>query len=48
MRLVADMLSLLEHVIDNEGIHADPEKIQGIQDWHTPNGRMNYKPSLVF
>jgi len=29
----------LGHVIDDEGIHADPEKIRGIQDWHTPKSK---------
>ena len=32
-------LLLLRHVIDDQGIHADPEKIQGIQDWHTPKSK---------
>ena len=34
-KFFADRLPLLGHVIDDQGIHADPEKIQGIQDWHT-------------
>ena len=32
----ADRLPLLRHVIADQGIHADSEKIQEIQDWHTP------------
>ena len=32
-------LPLLGHVIDDQGIHADPEKIRGIQDWHTPKSK---------
>jgi len=35
----ADRLPLLGHVIDDQGIHADPEKIRGIQDWHTPKSK---------
>ena len=35
----ADKLPLLGHVIDDQGIHADPEKIRGIQDWHTPKSK---------
>ena len=35
-KFFADRLPLLGHVIDDQGIHADPEKIRGIQDWHTP------------
>jgi len=37
--LFADRLCLLGHVIDNQGIHADPEKIRGIQDWQTPKSK---------
>ena len=35
-KFFADQLPLLGHVIDDQGIHADPEKIRRIQDWHTP------------
>ena len=35
----ADRLHLLGHVIDDQGIHVDPEKIRGIQDWHTPKSK---------
>ena len=35
-KFFADRLPLLGHVVDDQGIHADPEKIRGIQDWHTP------------
>jgi len=35
----ADWLPLLAHVIYDQGIHADPEKIRGIQDWHSPNSK---------
>jgi len=35
----ADRLPLLGHVINNQGINADPEKIWGIQDWHTPKSK---------
>ena len=35
----ADKLPLLGHVIDDQGIHADPQKIGGIQDWHTPKSK---------
>ena len=34
-----DRLPLLGHIIDNRGIHAHPEKIRGIQDWHTPKSK---------
>ena len=34
-KFFADRLPLLGHVIDNQGIHADSQKIRGIQDWHT-------------
>ena len=27
---------ILGHYIDNQGIHADPKKIQKIQEWATP------------
>jgi len=35
----ANWLPLSGHVIDDQGIHADPEKIRGIQDWHTPKSK---------
>ena len=35
-KFFADRLPLLGHVIDDQGIHADPEKIREIQNWHTP------------
>jgi len=35
----AEKLTLLGHVIDDQGIHADPEKIRGIQDWFTPKSK---------
>jgi len=35
----ADRLLLLGHVIDDDGIHAHPEKIQGMHDWHTPKSK---------
>ena len=38
-KFFADRLPLLGHVIDNQGIHADPEIIRGIQDWHTPKSK---------
>ena len=38
-KFFADRLPLLEHVIDNQGIHADPEKIREIQDWHTSKSK---------
>ena len=31
-KFFADSLPLLGHVIDDHGVHADPEKIQEIQD----------------
>ena len=34
-KFFANRLPLLEYIIDDQGIHADPEKILGIQDWHT-------------
>jgi len=34
-----DRLRPLGHVIDDQGIHADPRKIPGFQDWHTPKSR---------
>ena len=33
-KFLAERLPLLGNVIDDQGIHADPEKIRGIQDWH--------------
>ena len=38
-KFFADRLLLLGHVIDDQGIHADPAKIRGIQDWHTPKSK---------
>ena len=38
-KFFADKLPLLGHVIDDQGIHADPETIRGIQDWHTPKSK---------
>ena len=38
-KFFADRLPLLGHIIDDQGIHADPEKIQGMQDWHTPKSK---------
>jgi len=35
----ANRLHLLGHVIDDQGIHADPEKIRGIHDWHTQKSK---------
>jgi len=35
----ADRLTLLGHVIDNQGIHAALETIRGIQDWHTAKSK---------
>jgi len=35
----ADRLPLLGHVIDDQGIHPDPQQIRGIQDWHTPKSK---------
>ena len=31
----ANKLRLLGHLIDDQGIHADPPEIRGIQEWHT-------------
>jgi len=36
---IANRLPLLGHVIDDQGFHTDPEKIEGIQDWHTPKSK---------
>ncbi|GKC49876.1 putative reverse transcriptase domain-containing protein [Tanacetum coccineum] len=30
-------VQFLDHVIDNEGIHVDPAKIESIKDWASPN-----------
>ena len=38
-KFFADRLPLLGHVIDDQGIHADPEKVCGIQDWHNPKSK---------
>ena len=38
-KFFADILHLLGHVMDDEAIHADSEKIRGIQDWHTPKSK---------
>jgi len=38
-----DRLPLLGHVIDDQGIHADPEKIREIQEWHTPKSKHELK-----
>jgi len=42
----ANRLPLLGHVIDDQGIHADSEKIEGIQDWHTPLSK-NELPTFI-
>ena len=42
-KFFADRLPLLGHVIDDQGIHADPEKIRGIQDWHTPKSKNEFQ-----
>ncbi|GKA73868.1 putative reverse transcriptase domain-containing protein [Tanacetum coccineum] len=31
------MKNILSHVIDNQGIHVDPAKIESIKDWASPN-----------
>ena len=38
-KFFANRLPLLAHVIDDQGIHPDPDKIRGIQDWHTPKSK---------
>jgi len=38
-----DRLPLLGHVIDDQGIHANPENTGGIQDWHTPKLKKELK-----
>jgi hypothetical protein len=38
-KFFADRLSILGHYIDKDGIHTDPEKIRGIQDWPTPKSK---------
>ena len=45
-KFFADRLPLLGHVIDDQGIHADPEKIRGIQDWHTPKSKNELQTSI--
>src|SRR5256884_1469218 len=35
----ADKLEILGHYIDNQGIHADPSKIEKIMNWPTPTSR---------
>ena len=45
-KFFADRLPILEHVIDNQGIHADPEKIRGIQDRQTPKSK-NELPTFI-
>src|SRR6184192_639302 len=35
----ADKLEILGHYIDNQGIHADPSKIEKIINWPTPTSR---------
>ena len=35
----ADRLPLLGHVIDDQEIYRDPEKIRAIEDWHTPKSQ---------
>ena len=37
----ADRLPMLGHVRDEQGIHANFEKMRGIQDWHTPRSVTN-------
>ena len=38
-KFFAKRLPQLGQVIDDQGIHADPEKIRGIRDWHTPKSK---------
>jgi len=42
-KFFADRLPLLGHVIDDQEIYTDPEKIRGIQDWHTPTSKNELK-----
>src|SRR3989440_1487764 len=35
----ADKLEILGHYIDNQGIHADPSKIEKIMNWPTPTSK---------
>ena len=38
-KFLANKLPLLGHIIDDQEIDTDPEKIRGIQDWHTPESK---------
>ena len=42
-KFFADKLPLLGHVMDDQWILADPEKIRGIQDWHTPKSKNEFQ-----
>ena len=42
-KFFADRLPLLGHVLDDQGIYVDPEKIGGIQDWHTPKSKNEFQ-----
>ena len=38
-KVFANRLPMLGHIIDDQGIHVDSAKIQGIRDWHTPKSK---------
>jgi len=39
-------LPRLGHVIDDQGINADPEKTRGTQAWHTPKSKNELQTSM--
>ena len=46
-KFLANRLPLLGYFIDDQGIHAEPEKIQGIRTGRPPKLKLNYKPLWV-
>ncbi|GKG33175.1 hypothetical protein Tco_0430685, partial [Tanacetum coccineum] len=39
-------VQFLGHVIDSEGIHVDPAKIEAIKDWTSPKSPMEIRQFL--
>nr|GFA93958.1 putative reverse transcriptase domain-containing protein [Tanacetum cinerariifolium] len=37
----------LEHVIDSQGIHVDPAKIESVKDWASPNQGIHVDPAKI-
>ena len=39
LRFIQPVLKLLGHIIDNEGIHMDPDKVDSVLSWKVPTNR---------